>query len=349
MAEVLEISRLTRRFGAVVANDDVSLRVGPGEVVGLLGHNGAGKTTLVSQVVGLLRPDAGRITVAGVDAVARPGEVRRRVALQPQGHAPLDGLTLTKAITLAARLRGQSTSQASEAARQLIADLDLQEWAEQRALPEGRGLSGGVRRLAGFAMAVVGGAPLVVLDEPSNDVDAVRRRALWTMVRRVADQGSGVLLVTHNVVEAERVVDELVVLDSGRVVASGTPAQLRGDDGLRLELHLVPHGPDPSAPDPPTPDEPGGNAVPVPVRRRVRSGRRVLLTIPADAAAAAVSWAASHWAQGNIDGYSLSPATLEDAYLAVTAADPVHAAGDKSDDESERGSARESEGLVNHV
>ncbi|MBE1530325.1 ABC transporter ATP-binding protein [Actinomadura algeriensis] len=319
MTAVLEIEGLTRRFGTVVANDDVSLRVRPGEVVGLLGHNGAGKTTLVSQVVGLLRPDAGRITVGGVDAVARPAAARRMVALQPQAHVPIDGLTLTAAVKVAARLRGLDAGQAGEAARRLVAELGLGAWADRRALPEGRGLSGGVRRLAGFAMAVVGGAPLVILDEPSNDVDAVRRRALWATVRRVADQGSGVLLVTHNVVEAERVVDELVVLDAGRVVIAGTPARLRGDDGLRLELHLVPDGPDPSDPGTATA---GGPPVPVPVRRRVRSGRRVLLTVPPDAAAAAVSWAASHREQGTLDGYALTPATLEDAYLAATS-DPA--------------------------
>lgn len=328
MESVLEVHGLTRRFGAVLANDDVSLRVRAGEVVGLLGHNGAGKTTLVSQVVGLLRPDAGQIRVAGVDAVAHPAQARRLVALQPQAQVPIDGLTLTGAIEVAARLRGLRGEQVQAAARRLVAGLGIEQWADRRALPEGRGLSGGVRRLAGFAMAVVGGAPLVILDEPSNDVDAVRRRALWETVRRVADEGSGVLLVTHNVNEAERVVDELVVLDAGRVVAAGTPAQLRGndglrgDDGLRLELHLGPDGFDPS--DPSSHPDPshlaGGAPLPVPVARRVRSGRRVLLTIPADAerAAAAVAWAAARRDLGHLDGYVLAPATLEDAYLAVT-------------------------------
>src|SRR5690606_23351569 len=130
--------------------------------------------------------DAGQITLAGIDAVARPAAARRRVALQPQGHVPIDGLTPTTAIRLAARLRGLDAASSRRAAQRLVADLDLTEWADRRALPEGRGLSGGVRRLAGFAMAVVGGAPLVILDEPSNDVDAARRRALWATVRRVA-------------------------------------------------------------------------------------------------------------------------------------------------------------------
>ena len=102
MTEVLEVSGLTRRFGAVVANDGVDLQVRAGQVVGLLGHNGAGKTTLVSQVVGLLRPDAGEIHVGGLDAVADPAAARRQVALQPQAQAPIDGLTPRMAITLAA-------------------------------------------------------------------------------------------------------------------------------------------------------------------------------------------------------------------------------------------------------
>ena len=113
---VLEVDGLTRRFGDVVANDRVDLRVRAGEVVGLLGHNGAGKTTLVSQVVGLLRPDSGSIRVAGVDAVAHPATVRRCVALQAQAQAPLDGLTPKSAIEIAGELRGMSRTDARAAA-----------------------------------------------------------------------------------------------------------------------------------------------------------------------------------------------------------------------------------------
>lgn len=319
MDEVLAVDGVTRRFGPVVANDDVSLRVRAGEVVGLLGHNGAGKTTLVSQVVGLLRPDAGRIRVADVDAVADPAGARRRTALQSQAQAPLDGLTPRTAIEVAGRIRGLSAPRARHAAEQIAAELEITEWLDRRALPEGRGLSGGVRRLVAFAMAAVVPTPLVVLDEPTNDVDAARRRRLWEVVRRLADHGSGILLVTHNVVEAERLVDELVVLDRGRVVASGSPADLRGaaDDDLRLELRLLPDGTDPSR---------GDDAVPVPVQRRVDAGRRVLLTVPADAAGPAVSWAAELHARGRLDGYALAPATLEDTYLALTPTAPLAAA-----------------------
>jgi ABC-2 type transport system ATP-binding protein len=312
MTTVLDVRDVTRTFGSVVANDQVDLRVRAGEVVGLLGHNGAGKTTLVSQVVGLLKPDAGSIRVAGVDAVADPAAARRAVALQAQAQAPLDGLTPRGAIEIAGRLRGLSRKQAASAAEELAEDLDIGEWIDRRATPDGGGISGGVRRLTAFAMAAAAPMPLVVLDEPTNDVDAARRRRLWDLVRRLADRGAGVLLVTHNVVEAERVVDELVVLDQGRVVAAGAPAQVRGsrDDDLRLELALHPGNGDPSDP---------LDQVPVLVTRRVRAGRRVLLTIGTHDAEAAVAWATKLRAADRIEGYALAPATLEDAYLAVTA------------------------------
>ncbi|MGC5627830.1 ABC transporter ATP-binding protein [Georgenia sp. Z1344] len=317
---VLEIENLTRRFGEVVANDGIDLRVRPGEVVGLLGHNGAGKTTLVSQVVGLLRPDAGRITVSGVDAIAHPAVARRAVALQGQSQAPLDGLSPRSAIEIAGRLRGMSPRHARAAADALADELDLHEWYTRRTATDGTGLSGGVRRLTAFAMAAVAPVPLLVLDEPTNDVDASRRRRLWDTVRRIGDEGAGVLLVTHNVTEAERVVDELVILDRGRVVAAGSPARIRGgeDSGLRLELALVPEGTDPSDGD-----------VPVTFTRHVRVGRRVLLTIGAHDAERAVAWATALRADGLIDGYTLAPVTLEDAYLGLTSANHDDAAEER--------------------
>lgn len=306
--EVLRVAGLTRRFGATVANDDLSLRVRAGDVVGLLGHNGAGKTTLVSQIVGLLRPDAGTIRVSGIDAIADPASARRLVAMQPQALAPIDGLTPRTAIEIAGRIRGLSNRDARTAATRLAEELDITPWLDQRAQPEGRGLSGGVRRLTAFAMTVAAPTPLLVFDEPTNDIDASRRRLLWDAVRRRGDEGAGILLVTHNVVEAERIVDDLVILNRGKVVASGSPARLRGthDGDLRLELQVPPGGADPTA-----------DLLITPLRV-VRAGRRVLLTVSASEAAPAVTWATALHDQGRIDGYSLGPSTLEDAYLSLT-------------------------------
>lgn len=308
-APTLEVRGLTKRFGDVVANQDIDLRVAPGEVVGLLGHNGAGKTTLVSQVVGLLRPDAGTIRVGAIDAVQDPASARRLVGLQAQAQAPIEGLTPRTAITLAARLRGLDRRAAKRETQRLAEVLGITPWLDQRALPEGSGLSGGVRRLTSFAMAAVAPLPLVILDEPTNDVDPARRRRLWDLVRELGDRGAGVLLVTHNVVEAERVVDQLVILDQGRVVAAGTPAQVRGADDalLRLELTLPP----------------GNGALadltpPLPVVRRTEAGRRLLLALPATHAGDAIAWSTSARDAGRIDAYALTPTSLEDVYLGLT-------------------------------
>lgn len=317
----LSITGLTRRFGDVVANNDITLTIEPGTVLGLLGHNGAGKTTLVSQVVGLLRPHAGSIHVGGVDAVADPAAARRAVAIQPQTQTPIDGLTPRNAVEITARLRGLSPAQARAASLAVAEELGYTPWLTRRALPEGGGLSGGIRRLVGFAMAAVAPTPLLVLDEPTNDVDAARRRLLWDAVRRRADAGAGVLLVTHNVVEAESIIDELVILDHGRVVASGSPARLRGEaTGLRLELHLAPGSADPTGLGE-TAAAPATPPVPTTPLRMVRAGRRILLTIVPDAAAACVTWATALREEGVIETYAISPATLEDAYLALTSED----------------------------
>lgn len=308
MRSVLAIDQLTRSYGQVIANDRVSLTVEHGEVVGLLGHNGAGKSTLVNQVVGLLKPDSGSIMLGHLDAVAHPDVARRHVSIQPQAQAPIDGLSPKLAIELAGRIRGLSSRDAKASAASLIDELDLGEWADRRAGGEGTGLSGGVRRLTSFAMALAAPTPLLILDEPTNDVDAARRKLLWAAVRRRGDEGAGVLVVTHNVTEAERIVDDLVILHHGKVVASGAPGALRGtdDDDLRLEIHLNPGAEDPT-------ESPG-----IATTRRTRIGRRVLLTIPQTNAAQGVTWAAELRSQERIESYSLTPTTLEDAYLALT-------------------------------
>ena len=244
MEEVLRITNLRKQYGsglkAVQANAGVSLTVHAGQVVGLLGHNGAGKTTLVNQVVGLALPDGGTITLAGVDAVGRPSIARRLASVQAQANVPITGLTPRRAIQLIARIRGASSKQAKAGTDELIEALELAPWANVTADK----VSGGVARLTAFAMATVVPGRLVVLDEPTNDVDPVRRRLLWSQIRRVADAGSGVLLVTHNIREAEVVVDRVTILDHGRVLADATPEALASQaDSLETAyINLVGHG-----------------------------------------------------------------------------------------------------------
>ncbi len=297
---LLEISGLTKTYRrGARANAGIDLAVEAGEVYGLLGHNGAGKTTLANQVVGLLRPDAGTITIDGRDVVADPGFARRACSVQPQAQVPLDGLTPRQVIDLVGRIRGRSRADVRARSARLVEALDIGEWVDQ----DGRKLSGGVKRLVSFAMAAVVPGRLVVFDEPTNDVDPIRRRLLWSQVRAVADEGSAVLLVTHNVVEAERAVDRLAILDHGRVIETGTPAQLkeRVADDLRLELVL-----EPGAVPPPMPDF---------VLRSVSAGQRHLVTVHAAAAARAVEWVEGLKRAALVEEFRLGPATLEDVYV----------------------------------
>lgn len=290
---MLHIESLTKDYRrGVRANDGIDLDVAAGEVLGLLGHNGAGKTTLLSQVVGLVRPTAGRISLLGRDPVAEPGWARTACSFQPQAQAPLTGVTTRQAIEIVGRIRGGSRRAVRRRTAELLAALDIEEWADR----PGERLSGGVRRLTAFCMAIVEPGSLVMLDEPTNDVDPVRRRLLWDQVRGLAAAGRGVVLVTHNIAEAERAIDRVVVLGRGRVAAAGTPAALAAGQRLRLE---VTHDADLPAPDWSV--------------ARHREGDRHTFTVAERDAHLAVAWA-----QHRSLRFALNPVSLEDVYVRLT-------------------------------
>jgi len=318
----LSIQGLSKRYrgrSGVQANDEISFEVAPGSVVGLLGHNGAGKTTLVNQVVGLVRPDAGSIHIDGVDAIAQPHLARRLVSIQAQANVPITGLTPRRAIELVGRIRGAERAAVARRTEQLLDALDLRPWADTPA----QKVSGGIARLTSFAMTAIVPGRLVVLDEPTNDVDPERRRRLWEQIRTLADDGSAVLLVTHNVREAERVVDHLVVLDQGRVIAADTPAGLTAPlhGALTVEVYLTPG----TAPDWPSivtaVTDPGRGA----------GHLRVTGTVQPEGAADFVRWAQQRVDAGRIERYALTPASLEDVYLRIVGSEHPDERGAEDD------------------
>ncbi len=296
----LTIAGLSKRYpGGVLANDGVDLRIERGAVLGLLGPNGAGKTTLVKQIIGLLKPTSGSIVLDGHDLVANPSLARQLCAYLPQGALPLSSFRPGEVIELVGRIRGGDRRSVRRRTAELTEALELDEWTDTF----GARLSGGVKRLVGFVMTAVWPAPLVILDEPTNDVDPLRRRLLWKQVRRLAAEGSTVLLVTHNVLEAEQAVDRLAVMDRGRIIAEGTPASLRARSRQRLRLQL---------------DLPPGAAAPrLPplVRDQVRLGRRLHLLIDERDAVEAIHWARSLAEEGRAEEYALGGTTLEDVYI----------------------------------
>ncbi|MEX2393616.1 MAG: ABC transporter ATP-binding protein [Actinomycetota bacterium] len=311
---LLEIEHVTKRYRArdkkgVLANDDISIEVAAGEVFGLLGPNGAGKTTLVSQVLTLLTPTSGTIRIDGTDIVEQPSLARQACSFQPQTSVPIDRITPLEALDLVGRIRGGARSAVRARADALIDALDLGEWRDERMQ-----LSGGVTRLVAFCMAAVVPGRIVILDEPTNDVDPLRRKLLWQQVRAMADAGSAVVLVTHNVLEAERCVDRLAILDGGRVVGAGTPAELKTRLGRGLQIEVVfDVGVTPE--------------LPAFVEHATSSGRRLFAEISDASIGDAMRWAQALRDGGVIEEFSIGPATLEDVYVRHVASqtDPVPA------------------------
>jgi ABC-2 type transport system ATP-binding protein len=294
----LQIEHVTKTYrGGVRANDDICLDATAGEVFGLLGPNGAGKTTLVSQVLALLVPDSGSITIDGVDVVRHPDAARRLCSFQPQAAAPVDGLSARQAVEIVGAIRGGRRDVVRRRAGELLDALDLGEVADRPMR-----MSGGMARLTGFCMAAVVPGRVVVLDEPTNDVDPLRRRALWEQIRRLADDGAAVVLVTHNVLEAERCVDRLAIVAGGRVRAVGDPGTLKAELAapLRLECTL-----DPAADVPELP----ASAV-----FTARHGRRLLAHVQLADVRDAVSWAQRAQDTGAITEFAVAAASLEDVY-----------------------------------
>lgn len=297
---LLEIENLVKQYKkGPRANDCISLAVEQGEVFGLLGPNGAGKTTLINQIIGLKAPTSGSIKIDGVDVVANPDYARKTCSFQAQTQVPIAGLTAMQAIELVGQIRGGEKALVHKKAIQLIESLEIGEWVDKM----GANLSGGVRRIVAFCMAAVVPGRIVILDEPTNDIDPVRRRLLWKEVDSLAKAGSAVLLITHNVLEAERAVGRLAIIDKGRIVGIGTAADLKGHDRneMRLELVLEPRAPIPDQPDY--------------IGHSVTSNRRMIAKVQEKDMAMAIDWAQSLKEKGIAEEFSLGPTTLEDTYV----------------------------------
>jgi ABC-2 type transport system ATP-binding protein len=217
MEQVLEVRGLVHKYGDHTALAGVDLTVRAGEAVALLGPNGAGKTTLVRNVIGLIEGDADLIEVAGGNP--RRAETRRRLGVVQQSVGFPRSLTVGEIVGGAAVRRGCPP----EAASRAIAEMGLTGLEKRRA----NKLSGGQQQRLQLAMGLVADPVLLVLDEPTEGLDVKARRRFWKTIRQRLDDGAGVLITTHLVDEAAAVADRVVVVDRGRVVAEGTPDELR--------------------------------------------------------------------------------------------------------------------------
>ena len=233
MTDMIRTSGLVKRYGDVTALDGLDLVVPKGTVLGLLGPNGAGKTTAIRILTTLLEPDAGSVEVAGVDLLREPAKVRERIGLSGQNAAVDEHLTGYENLEMVGRLYHMGRKKAQTRTRELLQQFDLVESGDRVA----KGYSGGMRRRLDLAAALVASPEVLFLDEPTTGLDPRSRAGLWDTIRELVRAGSTVLLTTQYMEEADRLADEIVVIDRGRMIAHGTPDELKTKvGGERVEV-----------------------------------------------------------------------------------------------------------------
>jgi ABC-2 type transport system ATP-binding protein len=231
----VSVSGLVKSYGAVRALAGVDLEAAPGTVLGLLGPNGAGKTTIIRILTTLLKPDGGTARVAGLDVVQDAARLRERIGLAGQYAAVDENLTGLENLTMVGRLYGESRAAAKQRGHELLERFELLDAARRPT----KTYSGGMRRRLDLAAALVARPPVLFLDEPTTGLDPRSRLQLWETIERLVADGTTVLLTTQNLGEADRLATEITVIDQGRVLAGGTPDELKDRvGGERLEIRL---------------------------------------------------------------------------------------------------------------
>lgn len=232
----LEARGLTRKFGDLVAVDELTIRVQPGEIYGFLGPNGAGKTTGIRMMAGLLRPTSGTVHVMGREVTPNSADARRLVGLCPQENVLYPELTVQENLEYAAALYDMPRAKRKERATAVLAELGLEEKAKARA----SALSGGMKRRLTMGLAIVHEPPVVVLDEPEAGLDPQTRVQVRDFIQSLRARHT-VVLTSHNMDEVERLADRVAIVDKGRLIQEGTPAELKAKlgSGDHLEITLL--------------------------------------------------------------------------------------------------------------
>lgn len=239
MPALIHAEQLSKRFGKITALDHLDLTLPAGQPVAVLGPNGAGKTTFIRMLATLLRPDSGALTVLGHDVVEDPKAVRRLIGLAGQLAAVEATLTGRENLDMVARLYGQNGRVARASADRILELVGLTEAGDRQV----KTYSGGMRRRLDLGASLVGTPRLLLLDEPTTGLDPGSRIELWDAIRELGDRGTDVLLTTQYLDEADQLAALIVIVDEGRVIAEGTPSELKSMAGADvIELHTRDRG-----------------------------------------------------------------------------------------------------------
>jgi len=322
---LIEANGIAKRFGKVEALRDLHLTLAEGEPVAILGPNGAGKTTFVRMVATLLAPDRGTLRVSGHDVVREPAAVRRLIGLAGQSAAVEEMMTGRENLVMVARLYGQTGAQARSSASRILEQLNLTDAADRQV----RTYSGGMRRRLDLGASLVGAPHLLLLDEPTTGLDPGSRIEVWDCVRAMAGAGTDVVLTTQYLDEADHLAAVVVIIDDGRVIAQGTPAELKSKVGADVvELHAA---------------DPSTMARAADVLARLGFGqpatdpatRRCAVPAPDGARSLTAAVRALDDAGVAVEDLGLRRPTLDEVFLALTGRTTAHDDTDDSDDTDE--------------
>ncbi len=303
---IIHAEGLTKRYGETQALAGIDLDVGQGTVLGVLGPNGAGKTTAVRILTTLAIPDSGRATVAGFDVVTRADDVRRSIGVAAQDATLDEALTGRQNLIMVGELCGLPRRVAKARATELLAQFTLTDAADRVV----KGYSGGMRRRLDLATSVVVRPPVLFLDEPTTGLDPTSRLRMWDVIRQLVSDGTTLLLTTQYLDEADTLADRIVVIDHGRVIAEGSPRQLKeSTGGARLVVTLT--DPDPRAVDALTPLVDG-------VVHVSDDGRRLQAPVRTSSGLATTVVRALDTAGITVDDVAVLPPSLDDVFFELT-------------------------------
>lgn len=301
---IYDIEHLTKRYPnqSAPANDDLCLQIRQGEIFGLLGDNGAGKSTLVKQLVNLVPPTSGIIRFMGQPLLKNALQVPLMVGYMPQDGLAFNSLTLGEALYFTAHLRGLSRRDAAAERERLLALWHIEKYRDLTPTQ----LSGGQRRLMQMAVTMAGAPPILILDEPTNDLAPERRKELWDILRQEhREHGTTIIFITHDAIEAEKIIQRVGIMQNGKLLVVGRPGDLKSQvmHQWRLELVFAPECPP---------------RLPVHLTPMHLDSGRWLLYLPREEATALLNQLDPR----TLQDFRLYSATLEDLYLHYVTSPP---------------------------